>query len=196
MVEDIFLAFYLAILQPVLGDSNGLGDAALEFGQAFAFLPFPRPSPAEEARWVGKLVDASDDELLTVCFVGVAVLAAGVAEEFGVSDAIGAFMAGLILAEPPPTSGSSGWCSPCAARSRRLFFFAFGLTVDPSDVGSVALPVAVAAVVLSLVLNLAHGIITARMHGYSRGPHERRTCRAQPWRVRRPRDAGGRCRAR
>jgi CPA2 family monovalent cation:H+ antiporter-2 len=50
-----------------------------------------------------------------------------------------------------------------------LFFFAFGLTVDPSDVGSVALPVAV-AVIVSLVLNLAAGIITARMHGYSRGP--------------------------
>jgi CPA2 family monovalent cation:H+ antiporter-2 len=169
VVEDIFLAFYLAILQPVLGESDGLGDAALEFGRAFAFLVLLAAIARWGARWVGKVVDSSDDELLTVCFVGVAVLAAGVAEEFGVSDAIGAFMAGLILAETAAHERIERLVLPLRDAFAALFFFAFGLTVDPSDVASVALPVAV-AVVLSLVLNLAAGIITARMHGYSRGP--------------------------
>jgi monovalent cation:H+ antiporter-2, CPA2 family len=167
VVEDIFLAFYLAILQPVLGESHGLGDAALEFGRAFAFLLLLAAIARWGARWVGKVVDASDDELLTVCFVGVAVLAAGVAEEFGVSDAIGAFMAGLILAETAAHERIERLVLPLRDAFAALFFFAFGLTVDPSDVGSVALPVAV-AVVVSLVLNLTAGIITARMHGYSR----------------------------
>jgi monovalent cation:H+ antiporter-2, CPA2 family len=169
VVEDIFLALYLAILQPVLGESEGLGDAALEFGRAFAFLVVLAAIARWGARWVGKIVDASDDELLTVCFVGVAVLAAGVAEEFGVSDAIGAFMAGLILAETAAHERIERLVLPLRDAFAALFFFAFGLTVDPSDVGSVALPVAV-AVIVSLVLNLAAGIITARMHGYSRGP--------------------------
>jgi CPA2 family monovalent cation:H+ antiporter-2 len=169
VVEDIFLALYLAILQPVLGDSHGLGDAALEFGRAFAFLLLLAAVARWGARWVGRIVDTPDDELLTVCFVGFAVLAAGVAEEVGVSDAIGAFMAGLILAESAAHERIERLVLPLRDAFAALFFFTFGLTVDPSDIGSVAVPVAV-AVVVSLVLNLAAGIITARMHGYARGP--------------------------
>ncbi len=169
VVEDIFLALYLAILQPVLGESEGLADAALEFGRALAFLLLLTGIARWGAHWVGKVVDSSDDELLTVCFVGVALLAAGVAEEVGVSDAIGAFMAGLILAESAAHERIEGLVLPLRDAFAALFFFAFGLTIDPGDIGSVALPVAV-AVVVSLVLNLAAGIIAARMHDYSRGP--------------------------
>jgi CPA2 family monovalent cation:H+ antiporter-2 len=169
VVEDIFLALYLAILQPVLGESEGFGEAALEFGRAFAFLLLLAAIARWGARWVGKLVDASDDELLTVCFVGVALLAAGVAEEVGVSDAIGAFMAGLILAESAAHDRIERLVLPLRDAFAALFFFAFGLTIDPGDVGSVALPVAI-AVVVSLVLNLAAGILAARMHDYRRGP--------------------------
>jgi CPA2 family monovalent cation:H+ antiporter-2 len=153
----------------VLGDSHGLGDAALEFGRAFAFLLLLAAVARWGARWVGKIVDTPDDELLTVCFVGFAVLAAGVAEEVGVSDAIGAFMAGLILAESAAHERIERLVLPLRDAFAALFFFTFGLTVDPSDIGSVAVPVAV-AVVVSLVLNLAAGIITARMYGYARGP--------------------------
>jgi monovalent cation:H+ antiporter-2, CPA2 family len=169
VVEDIFLALYLAILQPVLGESEGLGEAGLEFGRAFAFLLLLAAVARWGARWVGKLVDASDDELLTVCFVGVALLAAGVAEEVGVSDAIGAFMAGLILAESAAHDRIERLVLPLRDAFAALFFFAFGLTIDPGDVGSVALPVAI-AVVVSLVLNVAAGILVARMHHYRRGP--------------------------
>ena len=38
VVEDVFLALYLAALQPVLGEANGLGEAARQFGIAFGFL--------------------------------------------------------------------------------------------------------------------------------------------------------------
>jgi hypothetical protein len=65
VVEDLFLALYLAILQPVLGESDGLADAAVEFGRAFAFLALLAAIARWGARWVGKIVDASDDELLT-----------------------------------------------------------------------------------------------------------------------------------
>ena len=46
-----------------------------------------------------------------------------------------------------------------------VFFFWFGLTIDPGDAGSVAVPVA-AAVVLSLVLNVVAGLLAARLQGY------------------------------
>jgi len=46
-----------------------------------------------------------------------------------------------------------------------VFFFAFGLTIDPADAGEVAVPVLV-AIVFSLVLNIVAGTIGARMHGF------------------------------
>jgi CPA2 family monovalent cation:H+ antiporter-2 len=48
-----------------------------------------------------------------------------------------------------------------------VFFFAFGLTIDPDDAGSVAGAVVV-AVLLSIVLNAAAGIIAARLQGFNR----------------------------
>lgn len=167
VVEDIFLALYLALLQPVLGEAQGAGDAALQFGVAFAFLL----ALGAVARWgagvVGRLVTSPDDELLTVLFVGVAVLVAGVAQELGISDAIGAFMAGLVLAESAVAHRIERLVLPLRDAFAAAFFFAFGLTIDPGDAWQVVGPV-VAAVVLSIVLNLAAGVIAARLQGFGR----------------------------
>ena len=38
MIEDIFLAFYLALLQPVLGGADGPAEAVAGIATAFAFL--------------------------------------------------------------------------------------------------------------------------------------------------------------
>ena len=167
VVEDLFLALYLALLQPVLGEAEGAADAALQFAVAFAFLV----SLGAAARWggraVGRLVAGPDDELLTVCFLGLAVLVAGVAEEMGVSEAIGAFMAGLVLAESPVAHRVERLVLPLRDAFAAAFFFTFGLTIDPSDAGAVAVPVA-AAVVLSVMLNLTAGVVAARLNGFGR----------------------------
>ena len=167
VVEDVFLALYLALLAPVLGDASGPADAALEFLTALAFLL----GLGAVARWgsgvVGRLIDTPDDELLTVCFVGLAVLVAGVAEELGVSDAIGAFMVGTVLAGSPAAERIERLVLPLRDTFAAAFFFAFGLTIDPGDVGEVAVPVAL-AVLLSVALNIAAGRAAARLNGFGR----------------------------
>ncbi|HEY8543791.1 MAG TPA: cation:proton antiporter [Acidimicrobiales bacterium] len=167
VVEDIFLALYLAVLQPILGDADGLGDSAGQFATAFGFLL----ALAAVARWgstfVGRLIDTPDDELLTVCFVGLAMLGAGVAAELGVSDAIGAFGAGLILAESPAAERIEHLVLPLRDAFAAVFFFAFGLSIDPGAIGGVAVPVAI-AVALTLVVNAVKGVVAARMNGFRR----------------------------
>jgi monovalent cation:H+ antiporter-2, CPA2 family len=167
VVEDLFLALYLALLQPVLGEAKGALDAIGQFATAFAFLV----ALGAVARWggpiVGRLIASPDDELLTVCFVGTAVLVAGIAEELGVSAAIGAFMVGLVMAESPVSERIERLVLPLRDAFAAAFFFAFGLTIDPSDAGEVAVPVAI-AVVVSIVLNLTAGIIAARLQGFGR----------------------------
>jgi len=168
VVEDVFLALYLAALQPILGEAETVGEAAAQFATAAAFLL----ALTAVARWgaglVGRLVTSADDELLTISFVGLAVLVAGLAEELGVSDAIGAFMVGMILAESPVAARIDRLVLPLRDTFAAVFFFAFGLTIDPADIGAVVWPVT-AAVLASIVLNLAAGIIAARMNGYRRG---------------------------
>ena len=167
VVEDVFLALYLAALQPILGDANGPGDALRELGIAFAFLVVMTIIARFGARWVGKLIETPDDELLTIGFLGVAILIAGLGQELGVSDAIGAFMAGLILAESAVAPRIERLVLPLRDAFAAVFFFAFGLTINPSDVGDVVVPVVI-AVVMSVVLNLVAGVIAARMNSFGR----------------------------
>jgi monovalent cation:H+ antiporter-2, CPA2 family len=167
VVEDIFLALYLALLEPVLGDAQGFGDAVRQFTVAFAFLLALACVARWGARYVAKLIGSSSDELLTIAFVGLAILVAGVAEELGVSDAIGAFMVGLILAETVLADRIEKLVLPVRDVFAALFFFAFGLTIDPGDVGTVALPVSL-AVVVTVVLNAVAGVIAARSSNYGR----------------------------
>jgi len=165
VVEDVFLALYLAMLQPILGEAEGFVEGALLFARAFAFLAALFLIARYGARFVGSFLSTDDDELLTVLFVGLAILIAGIAEELGVSDAIGALMVGLIVAETKAAERIQHLVLPLRDAFAAVFFFAFGLTIDPGDVGEVALPVTV-AIVLSLVLNIVAGIIGARMHGF------------------------------
>jgi len=164
VVEDIFLALYLAVLQPVIGDSEGATAIVTSIGKAFGFLLLLAIVARKGSALVGRLVDVDDNELLTVIFVGFAVLVAGLAHELGISDAIGAFMAGLILAETRARDRIERLVMPLRDTFAAVFFFAFGLTIDPNDVRSVAGPVAI-AIVMSLVLNVVAGAIAARSYG-------------------------------
>jgi CPA2 family monovalent cation:H+ antiporter-2 len=166
VVEDIFLALYLAILQPILSGSSGL-EAFRDVAVAFGFLMVLVVVARFGSRIVDRIVASPDDELLTILFLGVAVLIAGLAEELGVSDAIGAFMAGLIIAETTVKERVERLVLPLRDAFAAVFFFAFGLSIDPADFGSVAGPVVV-AVVVSFVLNLAAGVLVAWYGGYNR----------------------------
>lgn len=155
------------MLQPILGGAEGLVETLLLFGRAFAFLVVLFVVARYGARWVGRLVASEDDELLTVLFVGLAVLIAGAAEEVGVSDAIGAFMVGLILAETKAAPRIEHLVLPLRDAFAAVFFFAFGLTIAPGDIAAVVVPAA-GAVALTLVMNVVAGVVAARMHGFGR----------------------------
>jgi monovalent cation:H+ antiporter-2, CPA2 family len=169
VVEDIFLALYLAILAPFL-DPGATGlDAVLVFLGAFAFLVALFAVARYGVRWVEKVIGTPDAELLVVLVLGLMVLVAGFAEELGVSDAIGAFMVGLIIAETKVKQRVEELVLPLRDAFAALFFFWFGLTIDPAGFADVALPVAM-AVLMALALNPVAGILTARANGLGRIP--------------------------
>ncbi|HEU4868164.1 MAG TPA: cation:proton antiporter [Actinomycetota bacterium] len=167
VVEDVFVALYLALLQPILGGGEGIGESVILFARAFAFLIALVAVARFGARWVGRLVHSNDDELLTILFIGVAILGAGMAEELGVSGAIGAFMIGMILAETNVKHRVEKLVLPLRDAFAAVFFFAFGLTIDPGDIGTIGSTVAF-AVLLTIVLNVLAGSLTARLYRFNR----------------------------
>ncbi len=169
VVQDIFITLYLVLLQPVFGDSEGAGGSLLAIGRALGLLLVLGALARWGAPLVGRLVATSDDELLTVLFVGLGVLVAGVAEELGVSAAIGAFMAGLILAETAVAGRVERLVLPLRDAFAAIFFFTFGVTIEPSDVASVIGPVSL-AVTVTVVLSTTASLMAARMYGFGPRP--------------------------
>ncbi|CAM5627321.1 hypothetical protein SCALM49S_05662 [Streptomyces californicus] len=79
------------------GALDSLSAAVVDGGKAFGFLLLLALAARFGTKIIGKLMSTKDDELLVISFLGVAVFVAGVSEMFGVADAIGAFMVGLML---------------------------------------------------------------------------------------------------
>ncbi|MEU1800042.1 cation:proton antiporter [Streptomyces sp. NPDC019937] len=169
VVEDIFLALYLATLQPVISGAQGVQETVLQAGKAFAFLLALAAAARYGTRLVGRMIMVRDNELLVISFLGTAVLVAGVSEVLGVADAIGAFMAGLILAGTPSGPRIRELVHPLRDAFAAIFFFAFGLAIDPGDIASVAAPVAAAAA-LTIVMNVVAGLLVARLYRYGPEP--------------------------
>lgn len=169
VVEDIFLALYLAALQPVISGAQGVGDMVLQGAKAFGFLLLLAAAARYGTRLVGRLIATRDNELLVISFLGAAVLVAGIAEVLGVADAIGAFMVGLILAGTPSGPRIRDLVHPLRDAFAAIFFFAFGLSIDPGDIVSVVGPVTAAAA-LTLVMNVLAGLLVARVYRYGIDP--------------------------
>lgn len=169
VVEDIFLALYLAALQPVLAGADSLGSASIQIGKAFGFLLVLAIAARFGTKVIGRLFDTKDDELLVISFLGAAVLVAGIAEEFGVADAIGAFMVGLMLGNTASGERIRELVHPLRDAFGAIFFFGFGLSIDPGDLPVVLWPVLI-AVAITILMNVLAGLCAARIYSFGSQP--------------------------
>jgi CPA2 family monovalent cation:H+ antiporter-2 len=160
VVEDIFIAIYLAIVSVVLSGETDPLPVVIKLVVAFAFLV----AMFAVARWggavVSKLMRTRDDELFTVLFFGLAVLFAGLGEILGVTDAIGAFLIGLIIGATRYRNRVEQFALPMRDVFGAFFFLNFGLGLNPSLFPSVLGPVAI-AVGITITLNVIAGQFVA-----------------------------------
>jgi CPA2 family monovalent cation:H+ antiporter-2 len=160
VVEDVFIAFYLAIVAVVIGGQRNIWAIVLQLSVSFAFLV----AMFALARWggkhVGRLLGARDDELFTILFFGLAVAFGGIGDLLGVSDAIGAFLIGLVVGATRFRSRIESFALPLRDVFGAFFFLNFGLALNPSSFGGVLLPVG-GAVLMTLVVNAGGGWLIA-----------------------------------
>ena len=140
VVEDVFLAFYLALLQPILGEQEGAGEIVVSVAVAFAFLIGLFALARWGARLVRPLIATGDAELTVILIVGFGVFVAGFAHSAGASDAVGALLAGMVVAGTGIGPRVERLLVPLRDTFAAIFFFWFGLTIAPSDMGAIAPP--------------------------------------------------------
>ncbi|HWR86170.1 MAG TPA: cation:proton antiporter, partial [Rhodoglobus sp.] len=167
VLEDVFVAFYLAIVGVILSGQTDPWPIVGQLAISFTFLITMFALARFGGRIVSRLVNTRDDELFTVLFFGLAVLFAGVGELLGVSDAIGAFLIGLVLGATRFRARIEQLALPLRDVFAAFFFLNFGLALDVTTFGEVVWPVAV-AVLLTLVVNGLGGQLIAWQNGLTR----------------------------
>ena len=160
VVEDVFIAFYLAIVAVVIGGQTNIWAIVLQLGISFAFLVGMFALARWGAKHVSRVLGARDDELFTVLFFGLAVAFGGIGELLGVSNAIGAFLIGLVLGATRFRTRIESFALPLRDVFGAFFFLNFGLALNPSSFGAVLLPVG-GAVLMTLVVNAGGGWLIA-----------------------------------
>lgn len=165
VVEDIFIAIYLAIVSVVLSGETELWPVVGKLTVAFLFLVVMFTLARFGGRYVSRLFRTKDDELFTILFFGLAVLFAGIGEILGVTDAIGAFLIGLVLGATKYRNKIEHIAIPLRDVFAAFFFLNFGLELDPAKFPSVLGPVLI-AVAMTIVLNILAGQFVAWINGF------------------------------
>ena len=160
VLEDVYIAVYLAIVSVILGGETDVWAIVMQLGISFAFLAAMFALARFGGRVVSRLVRTRDDELFTILFFGLAVAFGGIGELLGVSDAIGAFLIGLVLGATRFRARIEQFALPLRDVFGAFFFLNFGLALNPNTFGDVLIPVA-GAVVMTLVVNTLGGQLIA-----------------------------------
>ena len=160
VVEDVFIALYLAIVTVIISGETELWPIVLKLSISFGFLVVMFALARFGGRVISRLIQTKDDELFTILFFGLAVAFGGIGELLGVSDAIGAFLIGLVLGATRFRARIEALALPMRDVFAAFFFLNFGLALDVSQFGGVVWPVLV-AVVMTLIINTAGGQLIA-----------------------------------
>jgi monovalent cation:H+ antiporter-2, CPA2 family len=172
---DLVLAILVAedlAVGLVLGFAAGGGGAAAEtlalVGKAIAFVAVT----LAVSKWLSGVIDRVLDWLPREFFL-LAVFAflfgaSALAQEIGLSEAIGALMAGVVLSETSVRAEIEERFFSFRDVFAALFFFVFGLSIDVGKIDSVAW-ILVAAVAAAVVGKIAAGYVSGLANGLTRG---------------------------
>ena len=157
IVQDLAMVLVLVILPPLAGAGGGtakslgtsLGITFLKVGTFIVLMLVVGRKVVPRLLWL--VARTGSRELFTLCVIAAAVgVAYGAAVLFGVSFALGAFFAGMLLSESALSHRAANESLPLRDAFAVLFFVSVGMLVDPAIV--VREPLAVLAVMAIVML--------------------------------------------
>ena len=161
--EDIAVAFMLGF---AAAGGGGPSDTLVLIAKVLAFVT----AGVAASRWLSRPLDRLLDRLPLEFFLlgvfGFLVASAALAEELGLSEAIGALMAGIVLSETSVREQIEERFFSFRDIFAALFFFVFGLSIDVSAFGDVGWIVAL-AVAATLLGKIGAGWVAGRFGGFT-----------------------------
>jgi monovalent cation:H+ antiporter-2, CPA2 family len=143
VVEDLVMVLVLVLLPPlaawlgdsarVVGDRSLLTTLALTLSQVAVFIALMLVVGRRVFPWLlWQVAGTGSRELFTLCVVAAAVgIAYGSAALFGVSFALGAFFAGMVMRESPLSYRAAEESLPLRDAFSVLFFVSVGMIFEP-----------------------------------------------------------------
>jgi K+:H+ antiporter len=166
VVEDLAMVLALVLLPPLAGWLGGAAPASevhapadgllstlgVTLGKVVAFILLMLVAGRRVVPWLLEQVSRTGSrELFTLCVVAAAVgIAYGSAELFGVSFALGAFFAGVVMNESALSQRAAEESLPLRDAFAVLFFVSVGMLFDPGIL--IRAPLQVLAVLAIIVL--------------------------------------------
>jgi CPA2 family monovalent cation:H+ antiporter-2 len=175
VVQDLLTVLALVLLPPLAGVLTGgaldvgalAASLALTFGKLALFGALMFVVGGRVIPWIlHYIAHTGSRELFRLAVLSIALGVAFVAAElFGVSIALGAFFAGMILSESPLSQRAAEESLPLRDAFAVLFFVSVGMVFDPLTV--VREPLALAATLAVVLVGSAGGaILIVRLFGY------------------------------
>lgn len=180
IVEDIAMVLVLVLIPALSGILGGDGDESLSgadlfktimitLGKVVAFVAVMLIIGRRVIPWIlAKVANTGSRELFSLSVLAIALgFAMGAAYIFGVSFALGAFFAGMILAESKLSHRAAEESLPLRDAFAVLFFVSVGMLFNPATIFKE--PLLVVATLLIIVIGKSVGAyFIVRLFGYSR----------------------------
>lgn len=162
MFEDVFLAVYLSIVSGlVLSGATSFGGVVLSGGIALGFMLGFLVIGRKLVPLLNRFLNIKSTEVLLLVVFAALLLISGFGETIHVAEAIGALLVGLVFAETEHRERIEHLIIPFRDFFGALFFFGFGLTINPFELGGAVWP-ALAAVIMTVIGNFAAGMLAGR----------------------------------
>lgn len=168
MFEDIFLAVYLSLISGIVlsGATSVIGvviSGAIALGFIIGLMAIGRLS----IPLLDRVLRISSNEVFVIVVFGALFLLAGLGQTIHVAESVGALLMGLILGETKHVERMERLVVPFRDFFGAIFFFSFGLSIDPFSLGG-AVWLAIGAALLSIASVVVAGSIVgwrARLSG-------------------------------
>ncbi|AIM17054.1 MULTISPECIES: cation:proton antiporter [Neobacillus] len=167
LFDDIFLALFLTTMSGVLlaGTTSFLGiftSVIISVGYMLMFFIIARKG----APLLNKWLNIKSDEIFIIVIFAILFFVAGFSETLHVAEAIGALLLGLVFSETEHRDRIEHLVVPFRDFFGAIFFFSFGLSIDPSTLAD-AIWLALGAALVTIIGNFVAGMISGRRAGLS-----------------------------
>ncbi|MFD2742726.1 MULTISPECIES: cation:proton antiporter [Sphingobacterium] len=165
MFDDLFIAMHISFLSGLIltGSTSFLavaGTSALALTFILTFLVLGRKLvPA-----IDRVLQDKTSELFVLIIFSLLFVIAGFSETIHVAEAIGALMAGLVLADSKYIKKIEGMVLPYKDFFGAMFFFSFGLSIDMYSLGG-AVGWGALAAFITVMVNVASGYFATKFSG-------------------------------